>query len=261
MDDLTFVAEEIFGLTVDMLFPISESFSSSVLLFVATDGDRYAIKRPHAPNKAEREMTALRALDQHSGVPTLLGRAEHNGATYLLIEGLDAEPWDETTTTSPELLRSLGRSMRRIHDVEATDFHGLATWHELLRSNADRYLAAIGPDDGALAWAARQQLERSLPDIPDATTASLVHFDLRPGNILVRDGALAGVIDFEACRGGHASMDFFKLWEHLAPDRLGLIVDGYVEDNDRNEWIQTDRLEAKRTPQQRCASTAGPGPC
>jgi aminoglycoside phosphotransferase (APT) family kinase protein len=56
--------------------------------------------------------------------------------------------------------------------------------------------------------------------VPQSDEPCLVHFDLRPGNVLVRDGRLVGIIDFESCRGGHASMDFFKLWQQVEPERL-----------------------------------------
>lgn len=54
-----------------------------------------------------------------------------------------------------------------------------------------------------------------------------MHFEVRPGNILVRDRHLVGIIDFESCRGGHPSMDFFKLWQQV-PNGLPEIVAGYL---------------------------------
>ncbi len=101
--------------------------------------------------------------------------------------------------------------MNLLHQAPAESFDGLTSWHELLIANADRYVATIGAEDGGLAQRGRAALEFHIDEVPISDRPCLVHFDLRPGNILVREGALAGIIDFESCRGGHASMDFFKL--------------------------------------------------
>jgi aminoglycoside phosphotransferase (APT) family kinase protein len=118
--------------------------------------------------------------------------------------------------------------MARIHTVSADSFDGMESWHQLLSSNADRYVASIGAEDVGVAERARDVLGRHLGQVPTSETPRLVHFDLRPGNILVRGGGLVGIIDFEACRGGHASMDFFKLWQQV-PRALPEIVSGYRE--------------------------------
>ena len=247
MDELRSVALTKFGLEIDVELPISESFSSAVLLFIATDGRRYVIKRPWAANKAEREAAALRALSNHPGVPDLLGIATEDGATYLLIEGIDATPWVDIGDASPDLLRDLGRSIGLIHSVPAESFDGEANWHELLIANADRYVESVGGPDHATAAQARYILGRHLHEVPVADNACLIHFDLRPGNVLVRDGQLVGVIDFESCRGGHGSMDMFKLWQQVAPFVPGgmtEILAGYVDSGIAVEpWMEAAQLD------------------
>jgi aminoglycoside phosphotransferase (APT) family kinase protein len=245
VDDLEHVARADFGLEVATRLPITESFSSTVLFFVATDGRHYVLKRHWAPNKAEREAAALQALESHPTVPALLATSERDGTITLLIAGLDGAPWVDVADVSPELLRQLGRSMALLHGTPADSFEGMATWHELLTGNADRYLASIGADDGELARTGRAVLDRHLHEVPASDEPCLVHFDLRPGNILVRDGELVGIIDFEACRGGHPSMDFFKLWQQVAPQvgGLGEILDGYRETAGTGEpWTDPEVL-------------------
>lgn len=230
VDQLEDVARSDFGLDVVTRLPISESFSSTVLSFVAHDGRHYVLKRHWAPNKAEREASALRALADHPDVPALLGTSERDGTVTLLIEGLDAAPWTHVAETPRELLRRLGGAMALLHQSSAESFDGLENWHELLIGNADRYVASIGSDDAELAERARSMLARHLDEVPSSREPRLVHFDLRPGNVLVREGRLVGIIDFEACRGGHPSMDFFKLWQQVdpvVPDGLSEILYGY----------------------------------
>lgn len=230
VDELGEAARSDFGLDVVTRLPISESFSSSVLSFIAGDGRHYVLKRHWARNKAEREAAALRALAAHPDVPALLATSEHEGTLTLLIEGLDGTPWTDVAHTPDELLRHLGRSMALLHQPRAESFEGMDSWHAQLSGNADRYLASIGDGDRALAERAHEMLSRHLAEVPESEDPRLVHFDLRPGNVLVRDRRLVGIIDFESCRGGHPSMDFFKLWQQLdpyVPGGLSEILRGY----------------------------------
>jgi len=226
--------------------PITESFSSSVLSFIAVDGRHYVLKQHWARNKAEREASALRALDEHPHVPALLATSECDDTLTLLIEGLDATPWANVDTSPPELLGQLGRAMALLHRTPADSFDGLESWHGLLVANADRYVASIGADDIALAELARDILHQYLVEVPSSFEACLVHFDLRPGNVLVRDGRLVGIIDFEACRGGHPSMDFFKLWQQVdphVPGGLSEILRGYRDGAEPTEpWTEPGSL-------------------
>lgn len=244
VDELERIARSDFGISVVTRLPITESFSSTVLSFVGSDDRHYVLKRHWARVKAEREVSALRALDGHPEVPALLATPERNGALTLLIEGLDGAPWVDDGNAEPELLRGLGRAVGRIHSVPAGSFDGMQSWHELLGANADRYVASVGPDDIALATRARDVLRRHLKEVPTPTSPCLVHFDLRPGNVLVRDGRLVGIIDFEACRGGHASMDFFKLWQQV-PGALPQVLEGYFEVVETPEpWTDPGSLRA-----------------
>lgn len=243
MDELERIARSDFGIQVAARLPVTESFSSTVISFIGSDDRHYVLKRHWARNKAEREVSALRALDGHPEVPALLATNERDGTLTLLIEGLDGQPWVDAGDARPALLRGLGRSMARMHSVSAGSFDGTASWHELLTGNADRYVASIGGEDIGLAERARDVLRRHLGDVPTSETPCLVHFDLRPGNILVREGRLVGIIDFEACRGGHPSMDFFKLWQHV-PGGLGEILEGYCEVAGREPWADPGSLHA-----------------
>lgn len=228
VDELERIARSDFGIQVATRLPIAESFSSTVLSFIGTDNRHYVLKQHWARSKAEREVSTLRALDGHPGFPALLGTTERDDTLTLLIQGLDGAPWVNVGDHPPELLQGLGHLMARMHSVSTDSFDGMDSWHELLSRNADRYVASIGAEDIGLAERARDILGRHLSEVPASEKPCLVHFDLRPGNILVRGGNLVGIIDFEACRGGHASMDFFKLWQQV-PGDLSEILRGYSE--------------------------------
>lgn len=245
--DLEQIARAEFGLAVVTRLPVTESFSSSVLSFVADDHRHYVIKQHWARNKADREAAALTALAEHPDVPSLLAMSELGGTLTLLIEGRDGVPWEHVGDARPEMLHRLGASIGQLHRTAAASFDGQSSWHSLLVGNADRYLTMISGDDGELAAQARTVLERHLGEVPDSDLPQLVHFDLRPGNVLVRDGRLIAIIDFEACRGGHGSMDFFKLWQQVAPrvpGGLAEVLGGYTDTVETIEpWMEPAALD------------------
>jgi len=230
--DLIEAAKSVFGLRVSRLRPVTESFSSQVLRFVDTRGDQYVLKQPWSTSKALRELDALRRLEGHPYTPSLLGYEEYKGKHLFLMRGLDGEPMQAAEVTE-SLGYAIGEAMHILHAHPYADFDGATTWRTLLRRNAKLYRDAIGKGDQRKAERACTQLLDLLGEVPEALHAVMTHFDLRPGNLLVRDGCLIGLIDFEACRGGHPSMDFFKLWEELwqhHPRTRAWILSGYGDE-------------------------------
>ncbi|MEM9200927.1 MAG: aminoglycoside phosphotransferase family protein [Actinomycetota bacterium] len=243
MNDLVAIARTAFGLEVATPRPVDGSFSSSVLSFLATDERHYVVKQHWARHKAEREIAALRSYHADPYVPELVDVADRDGVLTLLIEGRPGAPWQAAAPMSDEFCVELGRAVAGLHLVEANSFDGQPTWHELLRHNADRYVAMIDESDVTVATQARAVIVRHMDEIPASTQPVIAHFDLRPGNILVLDGTLEAIIDFETARGGHPSLDLFKLWREV-PDVFVRMLGAY-----RSEWVEPapwgepDRLE------------------
>ena len=53
--------------------------------------------------------------------------------------------------------------------------------------------------------------EQQLKLLPPSQGVSFIHMDFRPGNILVHENQVAGIIDFESTRIGATEMDFSKI--------------------------------------------------
>lgn len=253
MERLKEVAEQVWGLGVREALQVTESFGSDVLLFDADDGGRYVIKNSFSPSNGGREIDALTALASHERVPNLLDYRLIAHEMYLLIEGLDGTPWVSIEGTSPNFLEAVGIAMRKVHDTRYGSFDVCETWHDLLRSNADRYHDTIGDMDSHLASQARLALERHMSKVPDSAEPVLVQFDLRPGNILSNNGEFVALIDFDSARGGHPSMDFFKLWqqvEPIVPRAMESLLAGYRRPHHKKHldnqvdlgWMSMNRL-------------------
>lgn len=59
--------------------------------------------------------------------------------------------------------------------------------------------------------------ERAFSVLPQPDGPCILHMDFRPGNILINENKVVGVIDFESARGGSSEIDFTKInryvWE------------------------------------------------
>ncbi len=135
-----------------------------------------------------------------------------------------------------------GQTLARIHQVQFAAFYAdfltlgvqPLSWHERYRTALDKEIVA-----------AQASLPRPLVDalralvVPSliATAPCLVHNDFAPGNIIVRDGVIAAVIDWDNAVVDVPHLDFVKMkyWTaknatgELAhePTLFGAFVDGY----------------------------------
>lgn len=234
------------GLEIQRVVPVSDSFSSSVLSFVTTQGQHLVLKLPWSRVKAEREIRALDLLQDHAFAPNLVDSLEIEGELILLIQGLGGEPWQESWELPPKTLYHIGLAMAQMHEVTVEGYSGCASWQSFLQENARGYIQRITGDDRDLAQIALQILSENIDIVDFSGSAQLVHFDLRPGNVLVRESNFVGIIDFESWRGGHASMDYFKFWEHFAKtgqDGLDLICKAYRDSvSEAEDWMDPNEL-------------------
>lgn len=203
-------AQHLFDLEVDRTLPIGESFSSDVLRFVS-NGDNWVIKRPFSLEKAHREAHWLECFDDFSFTPKLVACVEHEGSGYLLMHSIAGMPIGSLAGQGKSTLLDIGKALRVLHSVSVENFDGHVSWRELLKFNANRYQAELKGPLLDISTKALKVFRDNLDFIPEGDHACPVHFDFRPGNILVSEGRFTGIIDFESMRGGHPSMDFFKL--------------------------------------------------
>lgn len=207
-------------------------------------GDDLAVRMPRravAAPLVEKELRWLPDLADRLPlpVPVPVRRGEPSGAypwpwaVCRWIEGLpaaDAAPLDGRHTADV-----LGGFLRALHRTAP---------HDAPR-NPVRGVPLIGRDD-----AVRQRLEQ-LADVIDAgpvlavweealsasdweAAPRWIHGDLHPMNVIVRDGSLAGVIDFGDVAAGDPSTDLAVAWMLLADEahreRLRSHLDGTEAD-------------------------------
>ena len=174
--------------------------------------------RPLSVAKTVAGILSLRGVPHPMLVVTPTPVAEGWMIAHRWIEGtsLDAAglgDWDDAHAS--RLGADLGGWLRRLHAVE----HRRGGWSRTAqRRYADklRRCLELGVIDAELADAVRRRWVADAAAL-EAVTPTLIHRDLQPGNIVVRSGRLAAVIDFEQSRIADPLYDLVKLSEWIFP--------------------------------------------
>ena len=203
---------ELTGVPEERLARLAGGNLSELLLVPRDDGAPLVAKS--GPSLAT-EAAMLRALAA-AGVPAPAVEAEHEGVLLLAHVENDG-------LFSPHAWRDIGTELRKLHARTAETYgwpldHALGTVALDNRESRDwprfwgeqRLVAAASLLDRP--WRERvDRLAARLPELlPAAPPAALLHGDLWSGNILVRSGRLAALID-PACYHGHAEVDLAML--------------------------------------------------
>ncbi|EOD69563.1 phosphotransferase family protein [Amycolatopsis vancoresmycina] len=192
-----------------------------------TDGRRLVLKiAPSAPGLAyEHDLLATEAEYYRlaSGpLPAVVGA----GPGFLLMTEVPGEPWNRTPGTGPHLRRELGAIVAGLHETTGDGFGYLQdplhpTWPsaftamiDAILADAVRYRVRLPRPAAEIAHLVR----RHEPLLELVTTPVLVHFDLWPGNILLQDGRVSGIIDAERAFWGDPVAEFVSLTLFHEPD-------------------------------------------
>lgn len=115
------------------------------------------------------------------------------------------------------LARQLAELLRALHRIELPDgpVHprgsSLERWDEPTRAALSELDGLIDVDAATDAW------ERALALPPWTGSPVWLHGDLMPANLIVREGTLAGLIDWELLGIGDPAVDLAVAWNTLPP--------------------------------------------
>jgi aminoglycoside phosphotransferase (APT) family kinase protein len=119
------------------------------------------------------------------------------GHTWTIVRWVEGDPADRAPITRIEAAEILAGFLRALHDTDA----------EAAREVWEKAVAASAWD-GALPW---------------------LHGDLHPANVVVRDGMLAGVIDFGEMCSGDPATDLAAAWVLLPAGAASRFCDAYEQ--------------------------------
>ncbi len=143
---------------------------------------------------------------------------------YFVYEWIEGEPlWDDP---DERLYRAAGQALASLHrvrfDALYADFFAIG---QTPQAWANRFRAALAKEVGEARNRLSASLLHGLEQVSLPTTLPfspcLVHNDFSPGNILVRDGRLEAVIDWDNAVVDVAPLDFVKMKYWTAKDDRG----------------------------------------
>jgi aminoglycoside phosphotransferase (APT) family kinase protein len=191
-------------------------------------------------------------------VPEVRWQGTRQGFPFFVYESIPGRPLDaDAFDAHPGLAGELGAALRQLHGLGPATDGGIAgpAGGAGGADGADPAGPAgavppAHPVDPVEAWrsgyaALRRSSDQQVAPRLDAGTASslewawdhfeaglvfgpaFVHADLGLEHVLVRDGHLAGVIDWETASIGDPAIDFVGFHIGLGPERTGRILDAY----------------------------------
>jgi aminoglycoside phosphotransferase (APT) family kinase protein len=177
-------------------------------------------------------------------IPEVLGTgepAEGYPCRWSVHTWVEGEPWriDRVDDPAAAAVR-LGAFLQALHAVDpaALPCPPLLTGHVHPLAQSDRGVRARA---ARLSGADRDALLRVWEGVvhtPEWHRAPvLIHWDLLPGNVIVRDGRLAGVIDWGALTVGDPARDLVAAWT-LLPRGAARTVFRSSLDYDDNTWTR-----------------------
>ncbi|MDP5275780.1 phosphotransferase [Chengkuizengella axinellae] len=211
------------NLKVLQIDSVPESYSSIVSKLLLTKGEKVILKISHNKRKYHREMNTLKLLKGTLNVPHLLDTFEDEEYVMLLsyIDGLPPQG-----AINRKLAFEFGENLAKIHSV-SLDYYG-----DINQTNTEDNKKVLWADvinEHFTLWIedTESYLDRKLHNkcvkfinekmklLTKNVNPVVCHYDFRPGNILVQDDHVVGVIDFESSRGGQAEVDFTQMKKYV----------------------------------------------
>ncbi|WP_328610717.1 aminoglycoside phosphotransferase family protein [Amycolatopsis sp. NBC_00345] len=204
-------------------------------------GPELAVRMPRserAPDLLRTERKWLPVLAGRLPLPTPVpvragepsARFEH---TWTIARWVEGEPADRTPITRADSAETLAGFLEALHrpapaDAPANPARGVPLAE--LPHDLDDWLAVIA--DHANAGAAREILEKAVaaPVWPGAPL--WLHGDLHPANVVVREGRLAGVVDFGELCAGDPATDLAAAWVLLPAGTASRFFEAYGHADD-----------------------------
>jgi aminoglycoside phosphotransferase (APT) family kinase protein len=191
-------------------------------------GQRYAARLPR------REVAVPLLVNEQRWLPVLAPRLSLEVPVPVYVgqpSALFPWPWSvvhwiQGKTAETHVFHSadttlLARVLRALHqpapgDAPRNPFRGvpLSTKSEMVEERIQRFerRPEVDPSRLAAIW-------RDACAVPGAELRVWVHGDLHPRNVVVRDGALVGLIDWGDVHGGDAATDVASAWMLIATAR------------------------------------------
>ncbi len=176
--------------------------------------------------RLQAEADAARVLSRHTSVPVPAPVALGDpGYGYPLswsiqtwVPGRTAS--DVDTSSSAAFAHDLAEFIRQVRaiDVDGRGFAGVGRGGDLMSHDA-WVEASLRASDGIVDVTRLRAIWTRLRRLPRWEPDAMTHGDLIPGNVMVRDGRLTGVLDVGGLGPADPALDLVAAWHLLDADR------------------------------------------
>ncbi len=190
-------------------------------------GERRYLLRMSGIRARGRRKAEFEILRQHRAQqipcpePYVFGEDEKGGVCYLLVSYIEGECAAEELGKLSRMAQFevgvvAGGVLRRLHELRCPDEnfnwyeHRKAKYRSRLEECLEHGLKFSGQEDAERYVEENEWMMRESP-------VMFQHDDYHPGNLIVRGGKLAGVVDFNRCDWGDPIEDFYKVPMFGAP--------------------------------------------
>lgn len=230
---------------------INKGYSNDQKFMVENDGQTYLLRSfsldELSAKRAEYDaIFQMQSYDVLCSKPVEMGALPNSNIGYMLLTYIEGDEATEILPAySPAIQHTIGleagRELAKMHRWQAPA--AIAPWHERKLAKHKRYLeqylnskARIVGDEQFLAFIDRHlQLMEGRPNV-------FQHDDFHVGNLIVKDGRLTGVIDFNRLDWGDPVHEFLKAGmfssEVSIPFTVGQI-NGYHDNHEPDEQFWT----------------------
>ena len=204
-----------------------------------SQGEQFILKISPRPDDALREMHFLHYFQDILPVPKIIHYVPPTEELHaaILMEYLPGTLL-KTEDLKKELAYQIGSCLAKIH-VQSMAGYGDPIYPHLNPDPKDyfsfKFEEALQECHGHLPMEliekCRDYYAANVALLNSVDGPCIVHRDFRPGNIIVHDGKLKGIIDWAGARASFAEHDLFKL-EHDAwfknSSHLNMVLEGYA---------------------------------
>jgi aminoglycoside phosphotransferase (APT) family kinase protein len=227
------------GITASDIRPLEGGQLNQVFLVDDTHVVRIGT-RPNSYARLADEAERMRRAAEFMPVPRIDALGQYRGHPYQIQQFIQGDKlhhlWRGMSPSERErIMAELAGDLRNLHKLRYAEFGracgdgaGYASWPAYYEAAWQGTLAAIETLDIPIP---RETLALALDYVQEhrhvlrGGKPALVHRDLWPGNILVRDGAIAAILDFELSVQAPAD---YELW---LMERFCLYPNDYAEEN------------------------------
>lgn len=222
---------EKYGITNAEIFLPENSFANKVRLVTTKNNEIFVFKYSSNKKKFAHEISALNYYSQFINIPKVISATSFSENENLIvmtyIKGITYDEYSQMNLIN-KLAFDYGKILGKLHSIPKLDeFGDENNWKEYCLNLIKKTCDVLEKKGGIEKFKnAIHYLKKSV-NLLDKQDCVCLHFDYRPGNVMIDNGQVVGLIDFESSPNGDSVYDFVKFFNCLNTNAKSDFLEGY----------------------------------